>query len=156
MINPECSICNIINQPDNDDVTLFDNETVGAGWRIALMNDQGAIGASYLTTREHRSDIDELTDSEWVELRDLVRLLAGALRREFSPVHLNFACDMNDLALDGTPTHVHFKLRPRGFVPVEIGQERFSDAGFGTKIIFPHKVERSTLELIQERLERDR
>lgn len=41
MINPECSICNIINQPDNDDVTLFDNETVGTGWRIALMNDQG-------------------------------------------------------------------------------------------------------------------
>ena len=27
MINPERSICNIINQPDNDDVTLFDNET---------------------------------------------------------------------------------------------------------------------------------
>lgn len=97
--NRECSICNIISQPDNDDVTLFDNETVGTGWRIALMNDS---------------------------------------------------------ALDGTPTHVHFKLRPRGFVPVEIGQERFSDAGFGTKIISPHKVERSTLELIQEHLERDR
>ena len=44
MINPECSICNIINQLDNDDVTLFDNETVGTGWRIALMNDQGAVG----------------------------------------------------------------------------------------------------------------
>jgi len=45
VINPECSICNIINQPDNDDVTLFDNETVGTGWRIALMNDQGAFDA---------------------------------------------------------------------------------------------------------------
>lgn len=43
MINPERSICNIINQPDNDDVTLFDNETVGTGWRIALMNDQGVF-----------------------------------------------------------------------------------------------------------------
>lgn len=49
--NREYSICNIISQLDND-VTLFDNETVGTGWRIALMNDQGAIGASYLTTRE--------------------------------------------------------------------------------------------------------
>jgi len=45
VINPECSICSIINQPDNDDVTLFDNETVGTGWRIALMNDQGAFDA---------------------------------------------------------------------------------------------------------------
>lgn len=43
--NRECSICNIISQPDNDDVILFDNETVGTGWRIALMNDQGAFDA---------------------------------------------------------------------------------------------------------------
>lgn len=151
--NPECTICDTISDPANGDVTLFDDTTESTGWRAVLMKDQGALGASYLTTREHRSDIDELSDTEWQELRDLVRLMTAAMKREFHPVHMNLACDMNDAAAAGEPTHVHFKLRPRGFRQTSIGRETFSDPGFGTKEVVPHKVGRATLTLIRELLE---
>lgn len=151
--NPECTICGIINTPENDDVALFDDIARDTGWRVVLMKDQGALGASYVTAREHRNDIDELTDREWQELRDLVRIITTAMRREFDPVHMNLAFDMNDGAAADEPTHVHFKLRPRGTRRTSIGRETFSDPGFGTKDIVPHKVGRETLILIRELIE---
>ena len=152
-LNPECEICSIISSPDNNDVQLFQEDMSETGWRVVLMKNQGAVGASYITTREHRADIDELTDQEWVELRDIVRILTEATKRQFGARHMNISCDMNDAAAAGTPTHVHFKLRGRGSRLITIATEQFSDGGYGTKNVASHDVSLEALHAIRERIE---
>lgn len=105
------------------------------GWRVVLMKNQGAVGASYITTREHRADIDELTDQEWVELRDIVRILTEATKRQFGARHMNISCDMNDAAAAGTPTHVHFKLRGRGSRLIQSRQSSLVMADMGQRML---------------------
>lgn len=109
------------------------------------MENQGVLGAMYLTTVKHYHSLGELTDSEWLGLRNLTRELESAVSRAFHPVYFNFACDMNDAARDKQPTHVYFKLRPRYANALQVNDEVFSDTGFGSKRIEPHVVAKDTL-----------
>ncbi|QHN43161.1 hypothetical protein GII36_04910 [Candidatus Mycosynbacter amalyticus] len=141
-----CSICDIITSPTNDDVVLLKTH----GWRVILMENQGVLGAMYITTERHYQTLGDLSDRQWLGLRDLVRELEGAVSRAFHPVYFNFACDMNDAARDGEPAHVHFKLRPRYAHAVQFEGEVFEDQGFGSKKIVPHQVEKPTLRAIRK------
>lgn len=142
-----CEICDIINS-DNNDVIIDQS----SGWRVVLMENQGVLGAVYITTTDHSQALGDLSDEKWLGLRDLVRELEAAISQAFHPVYFNFACDMNDAAREGKPTHVHFKLRPRYSTAVKVGDAIFTDPGFGTKKIDPHKVDQDTLRLIRNRI----
>ncbi len=141
-----CSICDIINSPTNRDVVV----TKSHGWRVILMENQGALGAMYLTTERHYQTLGDLTDEQWLGLRDLVRELEAVVSQTFHPVYFNFACDMNDAAKDGEPAHVHFKLRPRYAHAVQFEGEVFEDQGFGSKTIRPLVVDREMLVAIRK------
>lgn len=151
--SPECSVCTIINADTNDDVTLLDGNPLTKHWRVALMENQGALGAMYLTTRVHRSDLDELTPEEAGDLMEIARVMTGALKAAFNAAHTNFACDMNEAAARHESTHVHFKLRGRYDSPVTVDGKEFYDEGFGTKTIRTHRVGRQILYIIRDRIE---
>ena len=153
--NPECTICDIISDPEKSrlDVRLFQDELRNTAWRAVLMTDQGAIGATYITTERHCPDIDELTRREWDELYDIMKLLSHAIKSEFNPRHMTLSCDMADADRDNIEPHVHFKLRGRGAPTTSVGREAFSDSRFGEKYVEPHKVGREVLLFIREKLE---
>lgn len=142
-----CEICDIISS-DNNDVIIDQS----LGWRVVLMENQGVLGAVFITAVDHHQALGDLSDKQWLGLRNLVRELEAAISQSFHPVYFNFACDMNDAAREGKPTHVHFKLRPRYSSAVKVGNEVFTDPGFGTKKIEPHKVDLDTLRLIRDRI----
>ncbi len=151
--NPECGICETINTVATDDVTVIDDDRLSDRWRLALMENQGALGSMYITTREHRSDLDSLTEEETRDLMEIAQAMTKALKTAFHATHVNFACDMNDAAALHQPTHVHFKLRGRYEHTTVINDEEFSDTGFGTKHIKPHFVGRQTLRVIRNKIE---
>lgn len=144
-----CEICHIIKSDSND--VIIDQSF---GWRVVLMENQGVLGAVYITAVDHYQTLGDLGDEQWLGLRNLVRELEAAISQTFHPVYFNFACDMNDAAREGKPTHVHFKLRPRYSTAVKLGNEVFADPGFGTKKIEPHNVDSDTLRLIRDRIMR--
>lgn len=146
-VDKSCEVCSIINGPLGElDVQII----TAQDWRVSLMNDQGSLGASYLTTKDHVSTVGEISPAQWQELGELVRLLERAIDSAFAPEYFNLAADMNDAALGGQSPHVHFKHRPRYKHAVTVGGEEFSDPGYGTKTIQRHKVGRETLLVIRD------
>jgi diadenosine tetraphosphate (Ap4A) HIT family hydrolase len=74
---------------------------------VFLADEQVYRGYCLVLMHEHADHLDEVPIERQVQLWEDVARLATALRRELSPVRLNYACLGNFL------THVHWHLIPR-------------------------------------------
>jgi diadenosine tetraphosphate (Ap4A) HIT family hydrolase len=74
---------------------------------VFLADEQAYRGYCLVLLREHVDHLDEVSIDRQVLLWEDVARLASALRRELSPVRLNYACLGNFL------THVHWHVIPR-------------------------------------------
>lgn len=138
---PGCEICPIL-VTRNDDKDVLVMET--SHWRAVLDSDQRVLGKMFVTLLEHKPAIGELTQEEWQELHEVMKQLEGAVIAAFAPSHFNWSCLMNNAAVAGQPTHVHWHLHPRYTAPVAFADETFRDTE-----LFPPK-ERSTHPVSQE------
>lgn len=133
--NPYCEICPIIENPDPQEADMRIHE--GEFWRVALRDNQAFLGTSFITLKDHKESLEQLSaeeDREFVEIRNR---LIGALGMSFKPDVVNLSCLMN-LAFNsnGDPEfepqpHVHWHFKPRYSEPRQIGDEVFSDPEFG-------------------------
>lgn len=104
-----CEICTIL--PAVDEAFIFAQTE---HWQVNLADrDQTVLGRSYIGLKRHAAELDELTEVEEYEFRDLRNGLVAAIRASFSPVNFNIACLKNDAFKadpDNTPpeaAHIH-------------------------------------------------
>jgi diadenosine tetraphosphate (Ap4A) HIT family hydrolase len=74
---------------------------------VTLADEQAYPGYCILLLKDHEEHLDGLPLERQARLWDDVTRVAAALRRELSPVRLNYAC------LGNFVTHVHWHVIPR-------------------------------------------
>jgi ATP adenylyltransferase len=130
-----CEICPILASSSNgNDVVVLETTY----WRVVLDEDQRFLGKSFVTLREHKESVSELSSDEWQDLHDVMRRLETSIKRAFAPSHFNWLCLMNNAVVAGQPTHVHWHMHPRYKTAVKFADETFYDTE-----LFPPK-ERTT------------
>ena len=97
-----------------------------------LSPDQGYLGRSYVTLKNHKSNLSELSKNEWEEYSDIVKLLENACAKAFNAVMFNWSCLLNN-AYQEVPAqpHVHWHFRPRYELLQHIASTTFNDPDFG-------------------------
>ncbi len=94
--------------------------------------DQGYLGRCYVTLKDHKTDMAELTNDEWLEFAGVVKRLEAGMREAFGATLFNWSCLMNN-AFQVSPAlpHVHWHVRPRYEKAVIFEGEEFTDPLFG-------------------------
>lgn len=127
-----CEVCDVL--PKNN--PLFE----GDYWMVSLSPDQGYLGRCYVTLKTHKSDLAELTDGEWNELKTVIQRYEQAVRKAFGATLFNWGCLMNN-AYQASPAvpHIHWHVRPRYERPAELQGVTFTDPEFGHHYNREHK-----------------
>jgi diadenosine tetraphosphate (Ap4A) HIT family hydrolase len=120
----ECGICKLL--PNSD--PLFDTQY----WEVIIAPDQGYLGRCYVTLKEHKGDLAELTKAEWLDYAEVVKKVEEAIRSAFGAIVFNWSCLMNN-AFQVSPAtpHIHWHLRPRYDKTNSIDGIVFKDPLFG-------------------------
>jgi diadenosine tetraphosphate (Ap4A) HIT family hydrolase len=83
-------------------------------WRVTLAREQSYLGRAYVTAREHRASLPELTTDQWLDLKAVMARYEAAVREAFGADLFNWSCLMNDAFKAEQPEpHVHWHVRPR-------------------------------------------
>lgn len=93
-------------------------------WRLVLNRNQNLLGKCMLVLRRHAEAVSDLTDEEWMSLREEIEAAASMLRTAFQPDHFNYAFLQND------DRHVHLHLIPRYVDARDFGGRVFVDEDF--------------------------
>lgn len=144
----DCEVCNHL-QNDTNQVAKSD------WWVIALAPDQGYLGRCYVTLRDHKGSLAELSEDEWLDFGEVARRLEHSVTAAFGASPSNWACMMNN-AYQETPArpHVHWHFRPRYNKPYALNDIIFDDPLYGHHYDRDQrkKVDTETFFLIREKL----
>lgn len=80
---PFCEICPIIENPDPQEADFRIHE--GDFWRVTLRDNQALLGTSFITLKDHKSGLEELSLDEDDEFRDIRNRLIGAVGIAYEP-----------------------------------------------------------------------
>ncbi len=143
--NPKCEICSYLTSTENlITQTMY--------WRVILAADQSYLGRSFVTLKNHKESLSELSHEEWVDFEKLAKHIEVSYEKAFNSGRpFNWACMMNDAFKEREPTpHVHWHIRPRHKHPVPIGEQEFVDPDYAHHYRRSRKaiVDQSTLDEI--------
>src|SRR5258708_3259769 len=121
----DCNICPLLQNPKHQ---IFMTKY----WAVNLGNDQIYLGRAYVTIREQKGSLGELSAEEWADLGVVVRSLEQAYKAAFSAVPINWTCMMNH-AYKKNPAdpHLYWHVFPRYRTPVTLARITFNDAFYG-------------------------
>jgi diadenosine tetraphosphate (Ap4A) HIT family hydrolase len=124
-MTPGCDTCTTINKQE---ANLLATEH----WMLNVSFDQGYLGRTYVTLRDHKGGLGELSNAEWKDYEDIVRRLENACKKGLGATLFNWSCLMNN-AYKQKPyqPHVHWHFRPRYEQLVTINSVKFEDPQFG-------------------------
>lgn len=107
---------------------LYENEY----WLVFFADKQDYPGRCIVAARAHRESLAQLTQTEWLSLKDITDALEQLLKAELGATLLNWSCLMNDAYKAAEPQpHVHFHVRPRYSSPITVDGVSLSDDAFG-------------------------
>jgi ATP adenylyltransferase len=131
---PEKDKCFLCLEADNDDEALV---LVRKPAAFVIMNRYPySNGHLMVAPNRHVGKIEELTDSELLEMMGLVRTVSVVLREEMSIDGLNVGINMGKAAGAGLEEHLHIHVVPRWF-----GDTNFMPVVGETKVISEHLYE---------------
>jgi len=131
---PYCEICPIIENPSQQDIDFRIHE--GEAWRVTLRDNQALLGTTFITLKEHKESLAQLSPQEDEEFRVVRNRLIGAVGVAFAPDGVNLSCLMNyGFRSNGDPNfvpqpHVHYHFKPRYSEPRTVAGETFTDPEF--------------------------
>lgn len=149
-----CDICPIMHEPSEVEqaLRLIEDEY----WVATLREDQQFLGTAFVTLREHKESMKELTDEEFLHFKSVSDRLTRAQEKVFGAKTVNISLLMNHAyQLPNPSPHVHWHLKPRYESPVTVNMEEFTDPEFGSYIRErrPHHPLPVTLKFIHGLLE---
>ncbi len=127
----DCEVCPIVQAPQSKQGRLDIIE--GDFWIANLRaDDQSLLGTTYVTLRDHKESLADLTRDEDDEFRDIRNKLIRAQTRAFGAEVVNVSCLMNNTFQDELPVpHVHYHFKPRYSHPITFEGRTFTDEQFG-------------------------
>ena len=96
-------------------------------WRVELNPNQQHLGRTFVGLREHKPDLANLTEEEFLDFRRIVISLEVGVRAAFQADLFNWMCLMNNAKRDNQDTHVHWHVVPRYSAPVEFNGHIYTD-----------------------------
>lgn len=143
----KCGICRLL--PNGDPILNTQY------WQVIIAPDQGYLGRCYVTLKEHKGDLAELTREEWLDYAEIVKKLETAVRSAFGAIVFNWGCLMNN-AFQVSPAtpHIHWHLIPRYDKTIDFDGMGFIDPLFGHHYDREQsqKVSEETLRRIQAKI----
>lgn len=131
---PYCEICPIIENPQQQDIDFRIHE--GEAWRVTLRDNQALLGTTFITLKDHKEGLEQLSREEDEEFVVIRNRLIGAVGIAFAPDGVNLSCLMNfafrpndDPNFTPQP-HVHYHFKPRYRTPRTVADETFTDPEF--------------------------
>ena len=149
-MDQDCEICRII-RDSRDDVIIVETDY----WRVVLNPNQAYPGTAWVTARSHVGSLSELSEGQWLDLREVMKHYEGAMGRAFGAKLCNWVCLMNDAFKEAQPMpHVHWHVRPRYDSSVKVAGEELGDPNFAHHYLpkFERALAPSMLREIAERI----
>lgn len=147
-MNNDCHIC--ISNKDLE-ANLLSTDY----WYVILSPDQGYLGRAYVTLRDHKGTLGDLSDAEWQDYASIVKRMENACMVGLGATLSNWTCLMNN-AYQEKPSfpHVHWHFRPRYEKPVTLNGIEFKDPDFGFHYDRDQKqtVDEATFQMITDRI----
>lgn len=143
-----CAVCNFEYSPE---ALLL----VTRYWRVDLIDNQAYLGRSIVSLKRHAGSISELAPEEWLELKEIINRIEGALKGLFNATAFNWTALMNDAYKAVSPQpHVHFHVWPRYREATDIHGELFNDPNFTHHYdkTAEHKVSKEMLQTIHDKI----
>lgn len=106
-----CFLCRYWSNPQDD----ASNHVVLRGQTAYVVMNRFPYTNGHLMVAlaEHKADITELTDSEWIEMTRLTRDAVAILRAAIKPQGFNVGYNLGRCAGAGLPGHLHAHIVPR-------------------------------------------
>lgn len=106
-MNTDCHICELLKEPGE--------QLLGTkNWTVGIGNNQAYFGRAYVTLRNHKASLSDLSQEEWSDFEEIVQQLESAFKSAFGAMPLNWACLMNNAFRNGeSNSHVHWHVFPR-------------------------------------------
>jgi len=126
-MNPDCEICEFLQKPPKHQLLT------PKYWTAGVLNDQPYLGRAIVSLRAHKGSLSELSDEEWAEFHDIVRILEPAYQKALGASPLNWGCFMNHgFRSDPPMPHVHWHIFPRYKETQTIHGLTFEDELYGS------------------------
>lgn len=117
-----CEFCNLTSE---DERWLFYTSEF---WKVYLSDKQDYIGRCIVVSKRHCESLSSLSIQEWDDLKRIVNSLEDMFAKTLNATMFNWTCLMNNAYKGNNPhPHVHFHLRPRFKLPVEINNKEYYD-----------------------------
>ena len=141
----KCEICRNISSDSN---LITETEY----WRVILADDQAYLGRSFVTLKNHKESLSQLSHEEWLDFETLAKHIEESYEKTFNSGRpFKWACMMNNAFKESNPApHVHWHLRPRHEKPVLVAGEEYTDPEYAHHYRRSRKtyVEQSRLDII--------
>ncbi len=126
-MDKKCEACEFLKTPLPETQILTTNH-----WSVGIGNNHAYLGRAFVTLREHKGSLSELSDEQWSEFHAIVRKLEKAYKEAFGAEPLNWGCFMNHaFRTEPFNPHVHWHIFPRYAKAPVIGGVTFDDPLFG-------------------------
>jgi diadenosine tetraphosphate (Ap4A) HIT family hydrolase len=126
-------------------------------WLIILSPDQKNLGTIVITLKRKEKSLSGLTNSEWLDFRQLVQNLELALKKAFPVTMFNWGCLLNSAYKENPPCpQVHWHMIPRYKNTHYLNGIKFKDPCFGKSTMYagdePLKIDGATRKKIIEKI----
>ena len=124
-MHKECNICPLLDNPKHQ-ILVTDH------WAVNLGTDQLYLGRAYVTAREHKGSLMEMSPEEWSDLGIVVRGMERAYKEAFGAVPVNWTAMMNhSYKKEVVDPHLYWHVFPRYKNPVTLAGITFNDDAYG-------------------------
>ena len=101
-------------------------------WSVYMADEQDYIGRCILVLNRHCGCLSDLTDSEWMDLKYLIKRLEQCFKSVLGAELCNWSCLLNSFYKSSLPNpHLHLHVRPRYKAPVYLNGIQYTDEEFG-------------------------
>jgi len=101
-------------------------------WQVFLSDCQDYVGRCILVCKRHCKALSDLTQEEWIELKEITDRLERYFCTQLGAALCNWSCLMNSFYKEDDPMpHLHIHVRPRYDKPVILNGSTYTDSEFG-------------------------
>jgi len=136
-MDKQCDACDFLSNPTSE-TQILDTQY----WSVGIDGKNHAyLGRAYVTLKEHKPSLSNLSQNEWDDFQDIVSKLEKAYKKAFGAEPLNWGCFMNHaFRTEPFNPHVHWHIYPRYKTDYVIDDITFDDPLFGN--FYDHTSER--------------
>lgn len=105
-----CAFCKVSNVQNIQDQTIYVDDLVRIMLNQTVYLPDGHYGHFLLTSKEHRTDFEDLTPSEIMKMQEMRQILVRVLVKKFGWKDFGYSLCQNGNLVGRSVPHVHYKI----------------------------------------------